>query len=247
MAASYCEVNEWPRIKYNYNGAYAERRLLCEWADWPTVAAEIDAYPTRIFPYDSSGAQISQIYVKPAPKTAMTSTSGSIATYNHAHLLVNYSTQYATTAELISERFSSVKRFSRYNTTNLAWQDGVALNKGEAPGKLDGGLTYLLRYHRAPFVPTVVGSLQGYINSNTVQTKTLGISFYAGALLYLGANVSRIVTAGGATAIDLQHVFAYSDHGWNYVWRSKTNQYELVYDTRFAVPVLAHPSTTFAI
>jgi len=240
---AYYEIEGWPKIWYSENGTRAQRKLECAWSDRLTVAAEIDAYPTRVFPYGNSGAQVSQIVIAPAPKSKMGGTDDE-GSYDTAHLIVNYSTRAASTAELISEGLTPSTTATKYGHTGLEWADGTALIDGEGLVAIRGLMEYSLRYYRAAYIPTSIG-YAGYINNNNFWTKTLGLVFYPGALVYRGAKVLRTQTVSGVTMFDITHTFGYSPNGWNYSWRSAENQYEIPYDTD-GNPMLAHPNTAFS-
>jgi len=241
---AYYEVEGWPRTKNTEDGAYAQRKLECAWDDRITVATEIDAYPARIFPYGNSGAQISQIAIIPAPKSKMGGTDD-IASYDTAHLIVDYSTNAASTAKLISEGFSPSTVAMKYGHKGLMWEDETVLIDGESIVAIRGSMNYFLRYYRAAYVPASIG-YAGYINNNNFWTKTLGLVFYPGALVYRGPKVVRTQTVSGVTMFDITHTFGYSPNGWNYSWRNETSQYEIPYDKVTGNPMLAHPNTAFS-
>lgn len=234
--ADFWEVHGWPKELYTLQGAAAERKIWCAWGDRFAVAAELDTYPTSIYPYNDTGAILNKLHIKNAPdsKHADVGSKGMIS-YQNAIITANYSTWGPSTAALITESLRVATMGTKWTHEGLYWSnDGTnPLKVNEGPQQLQPVTTYILHYHRLHAIPAGVYNLKGYMNSNTVFTKILGTYFEPFFLRYEGAYVNRTVTASGITMFSVKHYFshAYNDGlGWTGVLRQSTGRYAKIYD-----------------
>ncbi len=219
----YSEMQGWPRELYTLDGAAAERKLLTAWSDRFAVAVELDTPPNNIYPYDTAGAILDRIKITPHQNSKSADAGGGKISYDEAVLTVNYSTSGPVTANLVSERLTPGVYGSKWSHEGLYWNnDGTSpLLPNEGPQRLHPTMTYTLEYHRLGAVPSSVFTLGGYINSNTVFTKILGVYILPTFLRYDNAVVRRTQTAAGITTFKVTHVAQYvynNGFGWNGVW-----------------------------
>lgn len=247
------DIQGWPQELYVVGGSAFERRVRCAWSDRLALAIELDTYPDSLYPYNtSSGAILNKIKIEPEKNSKSSDAGNGKISYNTAILICNYSTtgpQYFAGKGLITETLSAGRSGWRFDESKLYWGDGEALKENEPPRKIECGLTYMLRYHARASVPDAVRLYPGYINSNSVATAILGVTFAVNTLLYQGARVHRILKTGSVSKFDVRHYFSYrynATYGWNYFWRQSANGYERVYrDAGGANQLEPYPETAF--
>lgn len=249
ISVAYREMAGWPREKFTWEAFAGERKLMCAWSDRTALAIEIMTPPNNIYPYNDSGAFVTHIpQVEPFRHGKQSQgTATDTATYEKAVVTVNYSTQGIATGRapngtLISEWTETWADHKQLGRTHFEWSDGDKLEPGDAPGKIEPGMDYILVYHGLAVAPAGVLKKTGTVNSNAVSSYLLGLSFPAETVQYMGAQVKHSITAQGSTGLQVRYKFRYAPHyrdgeakGWNWFWRSETCQYEQIYDVNGVV------------
>jgi len=239
IATAHAEVQGYPKEHYDWTGAQHVRKLRCAWADRLTLIGELDDSDNWTYPYDNTGAILDDVKVEPERNSRSSDAGSGKIAYQNAIVTCRYTTlgPKLVDTDLVSEHLRVSTTGGRWSNESLYWDAGQATSlKDEGdigPQRLEGGLVYTLRYHRAVGVPASVGSYPGYLNSNTVTTKLLGVSFSPYFLLYHGAIVDRKLSYAGVTLFDVTHVLEYTYNGgmgWNAVWRKSIGAYAPIYN-----------------
>jgi len=243
------DMQGWPKELYVLKGSAFERKIRCAWGDRYALATELDTYPNSIYPYNTDvAALIHSIKIDPEKKSESSNAGAGMIAYRHAILTCNYSTQGPSTADLVSEWITPGLSGVKIPTDTLYWDTNATDPVGTGQ-RLVPIATYNLKYHRLAAVPASTLILPGYINSNTVTTKILGISFSAGFLLYRGAPVSRTLTAAGITMFEVTHNCSYAYNngfGWTRFFNPATGTFAVVYD-KTGTLVAPYQSAVFSL
>lgn len=247
ISVDYYEMDGWPRELYSLRGFAAERKLKCAWSDRHTLATQIISYGNNVYPYNNSGAVVTHLPRVEGLKRGKQSqgASVSLASYEQAVLIVNYSTYGPATGTtptnlLITEWTETWSEFKTLNRTEFRWgtgDDAKPLGPGEGPSKIEPGMDYILLYHELNAVPAAVLTQPGTVNSGPVTAYLLGITFPTETILYMGAQINHRITSTGGTAHKVRYRFRYVAHvqkgiarGWNWYWNAAEGEYQQVYD-----------------
>lgn len=203
----------------------ATRCLDMDWDSLQTFCQELNTYPNNCFPY-SWGTELALARRIRPQGIGRTGGSGNEISYDRAHVFVDYDTigpMYSpgSMGDYVDE-WTNIGN-AGYNfhpeTGKAYWSsDSTAVDTKQVIEVPSGQLQYIRTFYRVLEVPTAVYSLVGYANASIVPTYTLGLSFGAGTLQYLGARVSSTADLGQVEYKVVSEVFAYSSHGWNSWW-----------------------------
>ena len=244
MGVTYGEVHGYPKSRWVNGEFFGVRRVRCAWADRVSLMDELDG---DSWPYADgvSNAIAREAIINPLP--AQLTADGNKASYEYAIVTIKYSTvgPQLNGSDWIEESVSPYVVTQRLDYEALEWTDGTALAYLESPGKILYGLQYMLKFYNVSVIPSSVLSRVGYVNSNSVNSYSLGMTFYPGRLLYGGALLTRRVSWGGSWNWDVTYYFKYHPHNWNYFWRTETNQYETVKITSSGDTFQPYPTTMF--
>lgn len=169
------------------------------------------------------------------PEAHKATQDGEGMTYPFSVVTVNYSSLNVTgevgAITLYDEQLAPTAEFVTLDPTDFQWSasPGVdPLTDAEAPGKLIIGLDYILTMYNIATIPAHVLTHPGKVNSGSVSSTSLGLSFAAETLLYNPPVVSRTVSIGGSNRYTIQYRFSYRAQTWNQYWRSKTGAFAQV-------------------
>lgn len=158
--------------------------------------------------------------------------------YEEALVDVDYSTESDTGdggeesgQDIVAESLEPTVEFLTLDHKRFRWSSGDPLLEGEAPGMQVRSLAIKRTHYRVvPPLNAGLVSLVGYCNSAQYTSSLLGLTFAAQTLLFQPPSLSRKITTDGERAFDISMSFVYKPDGWNKFWRTKTQQYESIYD-----------------
>jgi len=229
ITVPYAELYTYPRGRWVTGHFFGVRKLLCLWADMPTLMSQIGtspdfAWPATHYQFGTSDALAKEILIEPH-KAAMDSvTAGDppaavteFASYEYAELTVKYSTSdytWVNGAE-VKERFSPAPEGYTIAPELLQWSAIEQLETNEAPSMMIWGMTYTLEFNNLSTSPPDTTDWIGYINSNTVTTLTLGRTMAPETLLFNGTDLTVRFGYAGGYKWNARHYFHYRKQGWN--------------------------------
>ncbi len=221
------------------NGYKATMGFKCTWANRNAVLGYWLGNGGLLYPRNEAsgararsgtavplGAQSSNVLLDGGP--------GCIGVWDHALVTINFAYDNVTPdqgqgGELISETLEPTAEFVSTDPIGLAWYDGTALTKDEAPGKLIRGINYTYTRHFVTALPEPALTFFGSSNASSITAVLLGLTFGAETLLYSPPQCQRkwdqtMQTAGWSVT----YRFSYKYPGWNWQWRGKTATWEQI-------------------
>ena len=220
---AFAELPDSPQEAWTEEGFSATMRLMCAWDVRNTLAAGIMAERAPYPRIPATGAYPRSATPAPFPAKLTQAAvwgAGTLADYESAIVTVEYDTN-GPNEDLISESLTPNAEFMTLDHEGFKWtgEEGDDLTENEAAGKLVRGFDYNLTFHQAPFIPSAVLTLPGYVNDVAVDSYTLGLTFAAETLLFSPCTTSRRTTALMVEAWELPYKFSYRATGWNKHWR----------------------------
>jgi hypothetical protein len=251
------EVQGWPRlISFTPEEAIWERKLECAWDDRDALILGIVSYPDNLYPYNDSGAAVVSVSSDPLPRNAAQKLNGNarLAKYDIETVIVRYSTRlYAPSA--VIETLDPYLEFEQASGDALYFKvEGQWVPVGAGSNRLHVGQDYRVKYINKTLIPNDWEVYTGTINAGVMTTKTLGLSFAAGTVLYRGLRLSRTTTIEGAHRFTAELGFTFQPRmnragaalGWNARWNPLTGDYEYVYRAGDNTPVAQFVSGSFS-
>lgn len=208
--------------------------LRCAWADRHALAADLLGNK-RPYP-QAPGAnppQANRVAIMPAPQQYAAVGQGII--YQEALVTVSYSHEIK---DLISESIEPTAEFITQDYRKYRWTDenGDPLLEAEAPGKLVRGLTLCRTMYEVPALPATLLTECGKVNGSPYTSSLLGLTFATETLLFTPPFTRRTITTAGSDGFTVDLKFMYKPETWNKFWRSKTQQYEEIFDIEKSPP-----------
>lgn len=241
------------------DGFRATRILRCAWEDRHSLVAQLrrayvvtagtrsfrigDKYPYR------SGAFVSAVTgIEGVGKPS--AGSGNTVSYPQADLTVEYTERNfdpdgggggsdgsdgsGSTAPVVvaEEEIDAAGEFLTLPTKKLAW-DILAfdpIENAEAPGLLVPILSWSYSFSEDDSIPTSVKDAVGMVNSSSMTSPSLGLSFGAEEVLFHKLRVTRRVFADGSVQSDVTLLFLIRNHSWNKFFKSGTQEPQPIYD-----------------
>ena len=222
---------------------WARRTLLCNWASRYTVASAL--YASK-YPYVSGTACEAwplTLQIEPFDE-CVSGTPGTTVTYQKAQITVEYGelekVAIGGVDYWVGEIFDSgTEAVTLPRRAGLYWSDGNAV---DSHGVVYRPMSrYAVQLRGTGSVPTNAFAYQGYVNSTTFPTLTLGPSFLAGYLLYENCSVVKSSSFCAASNWSLTYRFRHNPFGWQVAYRPYTGTYEAVYNAAGS-PVLLYPT-----
>jgi hypothetical protein len=215
-----------PKETYGQDGFTAVRTLLCDWPNRHTLATQLRGsiefigtdtvwrLPAK-YPHGFPDARVLSVEVEGMGKP---DSLGSSELFEKAKLIVNYGILKSEEETLYEERIEPASEFLTLPVNNLYWGTGeskVALKDTEAPGMLIRMFDWVYTLKNVQNIPTWLGNIEGCTNSDTVKSKTLGLTFSPETILIGQPDASRVVTTYGDKAWQLTFRFTCRRLNWN--------------------------------
>jgi len=241
ISVSYEEIHGSRREFWGDENIVAQRKLKCAWDDRHDLAAELRGYLRNSgggnvqYMQPQSFPGYNNLFVKsvtiepfnPGPIASTVDTT--VLEYDEAELLVEYEnignlsdtddddTDELNEELLITESLQTSVEFLTVSNRKLSWDAGGTepLEIDESPGIMVYMLEWIYTVHHMPYIPEAAISYTGYVNSTSVYSPSLDVTFAAETLLYKGCEPSRQVTDMGIKAWEITYRYAYRARGWN--------------------------------
>ena len=229
------ELHTYPRVTWQDGIFVGTRKLSCAWDERDTFINEIDTWPNNEWPYDDgpSDALANRVAIEPFGR--QTNEAGSLASYEKAHLTVQYTNAVRALnggATLLSEWTEFYTETRELDEGLFRWDSntGAYLRDGEAPHYALHGLIYVARFHRvSPPLPGWVMGRIGSCNSNVVVSLLLGLAFAAETMLYQPPKVRTTVSLGRLPTCEVTASYRCHPVGWNTFLREESGLWEPLY------------------
>ncbi len=145
-----------------------------------------------------------------------------VAEYNDATLVVRYeSPEFSVNPDaaipLISESIEPTSEFLTLSHENIFWDNAQArpVQGTEPPARLIHMFDWVYTIHRLPYIPPALIYLTGYVNSNTIYSRSLNMYFAPEVLLLGNPSMSREYTSLGLTMWSITVRMTARETGWN--------------------------------
>lgn len=232
--AAYFEVYGWPVVKWDQGECDAERKLVCFWDDVLEVLTELDAapgWPWQAYPQGAADALIRTASVEGIGRS-MSPVSSPAQSYKWAYITCHYSTRgpkYHPDYGFIEERVIVAGESFAVDVTDLRWaSDSTQVKEGDAPHNHRDLLEYQIDFSNVLSVPAWVLTRQGACNLAAFATATLGITFAAQTLKYIGCTIVGKYSLGYLPRYNVTAKFAFRAPQWNKHWRAGKSAWEAV-------------------
>lgn len=258
ITVDYTEIKKSPRETVRTYANTATRIFEVAWDDRFTFAKQMTGYTTQdilsnitiVYIYESHkypSSSIKNLYAKEATIVGIGQmvgdpafTTQNVSRYVKAEVTVSYETpEYpqgtAVDTVYVSESLEPATEFLTMKTDGLGYSDGTLLDEGEAPGKLIRMIDWVYTIHELNYIPAEILILPGYVNGVAIKSKSLGLTFPAGTLLFGNPSLERQHRADGATAWSVTFRFTYRASGWNYFPRVVSAGGDLVWTQIYPV------------
>jgi hypothetical protein len=223
---AYEEDDGSPKESYSSNGFVSTRTLRCSWASRHRLAKELRGsiefigidtiwnLPAK-YPHGYPDARVTSVDLEGEGKPE---TVGSTELFEQAKLTVNYGILKTEEETLYEERIEPSSEFLTLPVNNLFWGTGenkVALNETEAPGMLLRMFDWVYTLKNVKNPPEWLTSISGCVNSSTITSKSLGLTFAPETLLVGNPDLSRVVTSYGQKSWQITFRFTFRRLNWN--------------------------------
>ncbi len=273
LTVEHSELHGWPREKWLQTGFFAERKLVCAWANRDALVAELGASGGHVYPYGTLGQGSSDSFsaraiavtdVRPLGG-AVTALNGNteLADYAKAVITVIYITPSldwvvldGENSVLMTEELAPAGEFITLDNTEYFRLEGaeiVRLKPGEAPGKRVSQMSYTITYFNVvpgtawtQFLLDVVDTdVVNHCNVAAWTTSTLAFTFVAQTVQYMWTKLSRTFQTGEFPTWTIQQRFLFFAHGWNNVWNPSADNFEPLYEDDGATEKILVPTVDF--
>jgi len=224
--AAYTEMDGWPQEQIGENGQfYAERKLKCAWEDRYQVLQDLGGNGGQLYPYDI----LTDAYARGAtivPFGAMNAdeTSTPIAAYNDAIVTIKYSTDGAVVklgTKWVTEELQPTAKLM-----NVNWEGETWVKSGNPPvvaadniTRLETAFDYVVTYYHLLAFPAAAVTQVNKINSDSVASYLLGLTFNPETLLHTRPVITRTYDPGIRSTFRLVYRFSFNPHEWNKHWK----------------------------
>lgn len=258
FSVTHAELPGYPKEEQERFYFRATRKLICDWADRHTLAAEALHFPGDLYPYKTSYlARAQSAGIEPfVARVGGTGDANERASYDKAIVTIVYETPGADTPQALEGSGTAAIKYSEtmdprsemitLDHGGFEWPDGTPLEPDESPSRLVNGWEYSFTIHNALTLPNSALTLTGHVNSGAVIPRLINNMFEAETLLYLGPSVSRVTEIGtqpssasisgsrSSTKLNVVHRFWYRPGGWNKFQRSVSSAsdgFEAIYES----------------
>lgn len=247
-----------PQEEDGENGFRATRTLQCNWADRLTLASQLlKAYVVsqsgRVFLIGDKYPYRSRAYVKnirgiqPVGVSSQGGSAGQIS-WPHARLTVEYGERdfdpspsggSSDSALVVAEEtFDQSGEFLTLPNKKLYWDSSQnePVENAEAPGFLVDMIDWTYSFtEKNSSLPAAFKDDIYKVNSVQITSRSLGITFAAEELLYLGPRVRRQIFSDGDVAMNVDLRYRFRRGTWNKFFRSANATPQQIYDDSGAV------------
>lgn len=149
------------------------------------------------------------------------SSDSRLMSYSHAIVTVEYSTNapIGFAGKYVTEELNDFHIGIPENNVDLVWSDKSPVTDQEAAFRTFPGTQYKITYHRLMVLPATHDTMKGYLNAGTWASYTLGLSWIAGRMLYVGGNCVRDLALGTLPKWRATYTFNIHPSNWNYNWK----------------------------
>lgn len=164
--------------------------------------------------------------------------------YSHAIVTVEYATTAPTplAGKFVTEELNDFNLGIPENNVDLIWSDKTAVTDQEAAFRTFHGTQYKITYHRLMVLPVTHDTMKGYLNAGVWYSYTLGLSWAAGRMLYVGGNCVRDLALGTIPKWRATYTFNIHPANWNYNWKVGSGWQPVYMRTAPATQYVRYPS-----
>ncbi|HAI11072.1 MAG TPA: hypothetical protein DCM28_05165 [Phycisphaerales bacterium] len=235
LTVEFEELPGSPKEQYTATGFQVTRRFKCPWSRRHKLARQFKAKQGIAYKYNVA-ARVTDVAIDPffdnEGKVDENPNPREI-TYSDALLTVTYRTPDGYTVidsddpeTLITENVDDWTEFLTISGRRLWWgsegSDTVVgpfqprpLGDEASPGMLITGMTWKITRYEVLSVPQVWRDLNGYVNSDELYSRTLGMTFAPETLLYMPMTMQRTITSDGLKAWTVTQTMSHRLTGWN--------------------------------
>lgn len=244
------ELSGSPTEEFTEEGFQATRTLKCPWDDRFRLAQRLIGGVTsggvlvRPQAYDRFPmATVSGVQIRPFARSEIAGEEGDEqqATYTEAQLTVRYSTPDARGGpgadedEQVHETVEISKEFMTLPAQRLYWEGGEAGEQGEAigedaaPGILIPMLVWSYTRRQLISLPQAAATLVGHVNSSTLSSTSLGLSFGPETLLYDSIGLVSTRNSAGDRTWDATYKLVARATGWNNFLNPEAGEWQPIF------------------
>ncbi|MCY2954817.1 MAG: hypothetical protein NTU53_23040 [Planctomycetota bacterium] len=243
VTATFTEIAGSPQEESSGQRFRATRRLRCAWADRELLRQQLLGLDMGFIQIPDlylghPGCYVRSVASEPEGHLIRSHPVGGVNVYDTALVTAQYETPSgagsASTDDggrvLIEEELTPSAQVKVGSAAGLYWADDTPLIASEAPDWILRFVEWTVTFHGLEVLPVNIFAWMGCVNKDPVISKTLGITFEAGKLLFNGGRPRRIFTATGAQGWSLTEEFTYNPFGWNKFPRGGEAVVEVLYD-----------------
>ncbi len=218
---------------FSEDGITCAVQLLCPYDLRHDVVADIVG-AREFWPHGSFTKRPFAVSAGIVPFDAKTSGNGQLLVYEKALVTVNYERKKKDPDQIASESFEGTCEFQTLDHKPFLWTDadGDPLSEAEAPGFQVRGLNIVRTIYNMSSVPAAVLSCMGGVNDEPYVSSLLGMTFPEETMLYHPPSGDKTTDTSGSDGTNLTIRFGIHPVSWNKFWRSKTNAWERIFDSR---------------
>ena len=264
LTVEFEELPGSPKEQYTATGFQVTRRFKCPWSRRHKLARQFKAKQGIAYKYNVA-ARVTDVAIDPffdnEGKVDENPNPREI-TYSDALLTVTYRTPdgYSGTIDsddpttLITENVDHWLEFITLPGRRLWWgttsqfgaQQPKPLGDASSPGMLVAGMEWKITRHEVLSVPQSWRDLAGYVNSDELYSRTLGMTFEPETLLYRPLSMQRTITSDGVKAWTVTQTMSHRLTGWNKFYNLKASEWQPVYSSKDSTDELKiYTPTTF--
>lgn len=273
ISVAHSEMEGSPTEDMSQDSFSATRTLVCAWPDRITLAQELLAgYEVtagalrvnvgRLYPHQAGVYAVSVDSIEPYEngKTQAYNGDSTIASHAVAKLTVRYENKNfdptlsqgvngGSSTQIAEESTSTTSQFLSLPEGQDIYLDTpttrTLLPRGSYPGVIVRGMQWNYTLNQVRAVPSGWRAYAGYVNSDSVTSNSLGLTFAPETLLFLGATLTRTITTSGPQAWKASLALAHRESTWNLFPDSYGSFYGLYTAITGGTQKKPYPSTSF--
>lgn len=247
LTVNFEELPGSPNEQYTATGFQVVRRFKCPWTQRHKLARQFKAKQGIAYSRNLA-ARVTDVAIAP-----FFDDEGHVPdvinpreiTYSEALLTVTYKTPdgYSGMIDsddpttLITEEVDNWMEFLTLPGRRLWWgttsqfgaQQPRPLGDEASPGMLITGMNWKVTRYEVLHVPQAWRDLNGYVNSDTLKSRTLDMTFEPETLLYRPIAMQRTITSDGLKAWTVTQLMSHRLTGWNRFYNLKASEWQAVY------------------
>ncbi|MFG0247845.1 MAG: hypothetical protein ACF8OB_03075 [Phycisphaeraceae bacterium JB051] len=263
ITVEYQELPGSPTEQYTETGFQVTRKLMCKWSQRHKLAKQFKKGLGAAYKYNIA-ARVSSVAIAPFfdnEGKVVANPNPREITYSDALVTVTYRTPDGYNVvdsddpeTLITENVDDWTEFLTLPGRRLWWgttsqfgaQDPKPLGDEASPGMLVTGMNWKITRYNVLSVPQSWRDLNGYVNSDTLLSKTLGMTFEPETLLYQPMSMQRTITEEGVKAWTVTQIMSHRASGWNQFYNIRASEWQQVYSSKDSLsPLKIYTPTTF--